>query len=187
MSLGQDRKRSFTGGGSLYLRQTSSAQVDTFSHAGHLGGTDLNDEHSMIEIIEEKGNLVNAISGQRRAILNTILKQTSIDEINLIKNANGKYYDLYYVVQLGNGNYQELTAIPVKIKPGPVLAFKSNTERTIAVTIYLLAPLAAATRAPVVYNVTANEPYVLIENAAAQGAPTEATSTFATLISTVNA
>lgn len=186
LALGRDRTRiNVKGGGLLKLRETSPTQTDTFSDAGYLGGTDLNDEHNMLEIIDEVGNLIDALSGGRKAMLKGILKQTSIDEINLLKNAVGKYYDAYYYVKLNNGRFQELTAIPCKIKPGPVLSFKSATERTIELTIYFLAPKASATRAPVAYNVTVDEPYVLIEGAAATGVPTEATTTFGTLISTV--
>lgn len=186
MALTKARTRiNVKGGGLLKLREISPTQTDAFVDAGYLGGTDLNDEHSMLEIVDEVGNLVDALSGARKAVLTTTLKQTTLDEINLIKNASGKYYDAYYYVKLANTYVQELTAIPCKIKPGPVLTFKSATERTIQVTIYFLAPKATATRAPTAYNVTVDEPYVLIENAAAQGAPTEATSTFATLISAV--
>ena len=186
MALGKDRRRvNVKGGGLLRLREISPSQTDTFSDVGYLGGSGLNDEHSMIEIIDEVGNLIDALSGARKAVFTTTLKQSTLDEINLLKNAVGKYYDLYYYVKLANGSIQELTAIPVKIKAGPVLEYKSATERTIQVTIYMLAPKATATRAPTVYNVTVDEPYVLIENGSAQGAPTEATSTFATLISNV--
>ncbi len=186
MALQKARTRiNVKGGGLLKLREISPSQVDAFVDAGYLGGSGLNDEHSMIEIVDEVGNLIDALSGSRIAKFTTTLKQSTLDEINLIKNANGKYYDMYYYVKLANTYIQELTAIPVKIKPGPVLSYKSATERTIEVTVYMLAPKATATRAPVVYNVTADEPYVLIENAAAQNAPTEATSTFATLIAAV--
>ncbi len=186
MALQRSRTRiNVKGGGVLKLREISPTQTDTFSDAGYLGGTDLTDEHSILEITEEAGTLVDALSGARKAVIKTTLKQSSIDEINLLKNAVGKYYDLYYYVKLANGSVQELSAIPCKIKPGPVLSFKSATERVIEVTIYMLAPKASATRTPTAYNVTADEPYVFIENASAQNAPTEATTTFTTLISTV--
>jgi hypothetical protein len=186
MSLGKNRTRvNVKGGGTLKLREMSPTQTDAFSEAGYLGGTDLNDEHSMLEIIDETGNLIDAQSGARKCILTTTLKQSGIDEINLLKNAVGKYYDAYYVVKGSNGTFQELSMGVCKLKPGAVLKYASATERTIALTIYMLAPKAAATRAPTAFNVVADEPYVLIENAAAVGAPTEATTVFAALITAI--
>lgn len=186
LALARDRTRiSVKGGGLAKIREISPSQVDAFLDLGYLSGSDINDEHNVLEIIDEAGNLIDALSGGQKSYIKTMLKQSSADEINLLKNAAGKYYDFYYYAKLNNGRFQELTAIPCKIKPGPVLSFKSATERTIEVTIYFLAPKAAATRAPIGYNVTADVPYVLIEGAAATGVPTEATSTFTTLISTV--
>jgi len=186
LALSRDRTRiNVKGGGLAKIREISGTQSDTFSDLGYLGGSDVNDEHNFMEIIDETGSLIDALSGGQKAYIKTTLKQSSIDEINLLKNAVGKYYDFYYYAKLNNGRFQELSAIPCKIKPGAVLSFKSATERTIEITIYFLNPKAAATRAPIGYNVVADQPYVLIEGAAATGVPTEATSVFATLISTV--
>lgn len=186
MALSRDRTRiNVKGGGLAKIREISPTQTDGLSDLGYLGGSDVNDEHNVIEIVDETGSLIDALSGGQKAYMKTVLKQTSADEINLLRNAVGKYYDFYYYAKLNNGRFQELSAIPCKIKPGQVLSYKSATERTIEVTIYFLNPKAAATRAPVAYNVIADQPYVLIEGAAATGVPTEITTTFTTLISNV--
>lgn len=186
MALQKSRTRiNVKGGGLLKIREIYPAQSDTWLDVGYLGGTDLTDEHNMIEIVEEAGNFIDALSGSQKVTIVTTLKQTSIDEINLLKNTTGKYFDAYYYVKLANGNVQEISAIPVKIMPGPVLSFQSATERTLQVTMYFLAPKATAVRTPTSYNVTKDVPYVLIENANAINEPTETAGTFTTLISTV--
>lgn len=184
MALARNRTRQdVNGGGILKLREISPTASDTFLDAGYLGGSDLGDEHSIIKWIDEVGNVINAQSGQREAGIKSVLQQSGIDEINLLKNARGKYYDVYYYKKnLESGLIQELSAGICKLKPGPVISMKSNTQRTLALEIYFLAPKAAFTRTPTDYNIVADEPYVLIENAVAKGVPTDTAATMAAAI-----
>jgi hypothetical protein len=184
MALARDRTRQdLNGGGLLKLREISPTPSDTFLDPGYLGGTDFGDEHSVIKWIDEVGNVINAQTGQREAGIKGVLQQTSLDEINLLKNARGKYYDVYYYKKnFETGKIQELSACCCKLKPGPVLSMKSNTQRTLALEIYFLAPKAAFVRTPTDYNVTADEPYVLIENAVAKGVPIDTAASLATAV-----
>jgi hypothetical protein len=185
LALARDRTRQdLNGGGLLKIRPISPAASDTFLDLGYLGGTDLGDEHSIIKWIDEVGNVINAQTGQREAGIKSVLQQSSIDEINLLKNARGVYYDVYYYKKnLETGKIQELSACCCKLKPGSVLSMKSNSQRTLALEIYFLAPKAAFTRTPTGFNVVADEPYVIAEQASvALGSPTDTASTLAAAV-----
>jgi len=185
MALARDRTRQdLNGGGVLKVRQISPTPADPFLDLGYLGGTDLNDEHSIIKWIDEVGNVINAQSGQRECGIKAILHQTSIDEINLLKNARGVYYDIYYYKKnLETGKIQEISACCCKLKPGPVLSMKANSQRTLVLEIYFLAPKGAFTRTPAGFNVVADEPYVIAEQASTPlGAPSDTASSLATAV-----
>jgi hypothetical protein len=185
LALARDRTRQdVNGGGLLKVRQISPTPADPWLDLGFLGGTDFGDEHSIIKWIDEVGNVINAQTGQREAGIKSILYQTSIDEINLLKNARGQYFDVYYYKKnLETGKIQEISACCCKLKPGPVLSMKSNSQRTLALEIYFLAPKAAFTRTPIGFNVVADEPYVIAEQASTPlGAPTDTASSLATAV-----
>jgi hypothetical protein len=184
MSLGKNRKRiNVKGGGTLQLRELAPTPADPFLDIGYLLSSKLTDEHTMIELSDERGDFIDAKSGGRKVHWETVLKQSGIDEINLLKNAEGKYYEVYYSVKTANDSMvQEVSLCLCKIKPGPVLEFKSATERTIQVTIYALAPDANLTRTPAAFNVVQHEPYVITEGITANGAPTDTAAAVATAI-----
>jgi hypothetical protein len=185
LALARSRiRQDVNGGGILKAREIYPTASDVWLDLGYLGGTDLGDEHSVIKWIDEAGNVINAQSGQREAGIKSILQQSGIDEINLLKNARGKYYDVYYYKKnLETGTIQEISAAICKLKPGPVLSMKSNSQRTLALEIYFLAPKAAFTRTPAGFNVVADEPYVIAEQASvALGAPTDTAATMAATI-----
>lgn len=183
MALQKDRSRiNVKGGGDLRLRELKPTASDTFLKIGNIKGTDFIDEHTMVESIDDAGNYIDTNSGARKFTIKTVLMQSSADEINLMRNAVGKYYELYYKVRLQNGNYQEFSIAVGKIKPGMVLAMKSATERDIELEIYGLAPNADLARTPTAYNVTENEPYVFVEGASPTDVPSDTASSVAALI-----
>ena len=175
MAVSRDRTRqNAKGGGLLQLRQISPNASNTFLDVGYLGGTDLDDKHETIDAKDETGIYVDLLDGGQVAQIKSVLMQSSIDEINLVKTASGLYFELYYKVNLNNGRIQEINAAICKITPGVTLAYKGQTQRTIAITITLLSPKAAFVRNPVSYNIAADAfgvlpPYVIIENAAGAG------------------
>lgn len=184
MSLGKSRKRiNVKGGGTLQIRELSPNATDVFSDLGYLLSSKLTDEHTIIELSDERGDLIDAKSGSRKVHWETVLKQSGIDEINLLKNAEGKYYDVFYSVKTVNDSLvQEISLCLCKIKPGPVLEFKSATERTIQVTLYALAPDASLTRTPSAFNVALHEPYVVTEGINANGSPSDSAAGVAAAI-----
>ena len=174
MALQKSRSRiNVKGGGDLRLRELDPTPADPFLVVGYLSETALNDEHNFIEAMDELGEVADALSGSQSVMFTPLLKQSSLDEINLLKNADGKLYEVYYSVALKSGNVQEYHFPFCRIKPGVVATFQSATERTIPCEIHALSPAAAFTHTPTDFNVVKGVPYTVIENAAAQGPPTE--------------
>ena len=184
MSLGKSRRRiNVKGGGTLQIRELAPNASDAFFDLGYLLSSKLTDEHTIVELSDERGDFVDAKSGGRKVHWETVLKQSGIDEINLLKNAEGKYYDVYYSVKTANDTLvQEVSLCICKIKPGPVLEFKSATERTIQVTLYALAPDAGLTRTPPAFNIVIHEPYVITEGSTPNGTPTDTAASVAAAI-----
>jgi len=182
MALGKSRiKTNIKGGGALKLRMLSPTPADTFSDAGYLNSTDVDDVRNMMESSDERGLVIDYLEGSSAPVLRSVLKQSGIDEITLVKDADGKYYEAYYAVTTKEGKVQEYDFFIVKIKPGAVLKFAAATERTIELEMHMLAVNASAsiTRNPVAYNMdpAVNPYYVLTENATAQGAPADTGAT----------
>lgn len=174
MALQKDRRRvNVKGGGILQVREIDPG-TGTFADLGFISDDVFTDEHTMVESIDSKGDYIDTKSGARKVQWTSTLMQTSKEEIDLMRNAEGKYYELYYKVVLNNANIQEFVIPIARITPGAVLEFKSATQRTIKLTITALAPAAALTRTPTDYNTTIWTPYVLVENAVAVGVPTDA-------------
>lgn len=125
MALTRDRKRiNVKGGGKLWIRQIfPDSGADTFFDLGYINETDFDDEHNMVESIDETGQYIDTKSGGQKVTWKVTLKQTGIDEINLLKNSDGKYYELYYSVLVANGNYQEVSIPLAKVLLGPKLKF----------------------------------------------------------------
>jgi hypothetical protein len=183
MALQRDRSRiNVKGGGLMKIRQIAPAASDSFLDVGYIKDSELGDAFTMVDSINDAGKFIDTNAGAHKVVWKTTLMQSSIDEINLIRTAEGKYFDLYYSCPLANGNVQEFSAAIVKIKPGAVLAFKSATERNIAIEITFLSPGGAFTRTPTAFNVVSGVEYVLTEGASANGAPSDTASTLYTAV-----
>lgn len=174
MALGFDRRRiSVKGGGTLKIRQIDPTPAATFDTLGFITDTTFADEHTLVESVDDAGRYIDAKSGAQKVTLTTTLMQTTKEEIDTMKTAEGKYFEVYYVVQLNNANYQELLFPVCRIEPGATLEYKSATQRTIAIKIHALAPATALTRTPTTWNSSQWQYYVLYENAAAANAPSD--------------
>ena len=168
MSLQKDRNRmNAKGGGDLYIREIYPTPSNTYLSIGYLDSTKLNDKHSMVGDPDEEGQVITKVDGGQDVTLDEILKQSSLDEINLIRNAGGKYYEAYYPCTLKNGNVQELSIPICQIIPDLSMEFKAATERKIPIQIQCLAPKAAYTRGVTAFNVIKNQPYIMVEGATA--------------------
>lgn len=184
MSLGKNRKRiNVRGGGTLLLRELSPSPTDTFSDAGYIASSKLTDERDVITTTDERGELVEASTGSRSVRWETVLQQSGADEINLLRNADGKYYEAFYSVKTaGNTLVQEISLPLCRIKPGPVLEFASGAARTMQLTLYALSPKAAYVRTPSAFDVSAGEAYIIVEGTVANGVPVDPAAAVAAAI-----
>jgi len=166
MALGKSRTSiNVKGGGDFWIRELSPTATNTYSQLGYIASTDFIDEASMVGEPDEAGNLIDSKRGARKCTVSIVLKQTGIDEINLLKNAANKYYEGYYKVPVKNGTMVQEVSIPLmKITPKISLKFASATERQLPVDITMLAPKANFTRTRTAFNITENEPYIIVEN-----------------------
>ena len=156
------------GGGLLKVEElVSGGVVATMSDLGYLTKVDFSDTPGMVESMAADGIMVNAQRGSQKVMIKGVLKQSSADEINLLKNAAGKFYHAYYQVELSNPTktFQEFYAPLCVIVPGPVLSFASDTERTIEITIIVLSPKGNVAVVPAGFNVTLPAVYSLVDTA----------------------
>lgn len=168
MANQKDRKRiNVKGGGLLYARELDPTPSNTYVELGYLDSSELDDMISMVGDIDEAGILPNSVEGSQVAKFRTVLKQSSADEINFLRNATGKFLELYYRVLLANGYYQEVSIPLARVNPSVNLKFAAGTERKISVEFFCLAPKAAYTRGVTAFNVVKDQPYVLIDGASA--------------------
>jgi hypothetical protein len=183
MALGKDRSRiNVKGGGTCLIREIRPTATDAFSNLGVIERVSLNDEAGMIDVPDAEGNALEYLQGSKRVGIEIVLAQTTKDEIDFVTNCGSKYYDVLYAVLLENGNTQQLSFPLVKFKPGSQLTFAGSTKRTVMLTGVALAPKAAFTRNPTAFNITANVPFVIYENATPAATPTDTASSMATAI-----
>jgi len=176
MPLGYDRRAiNVKGGGTLQLRVIDpTAQQGAFASVGFIKNDILVDEHGIVESQDSKGDAIDAKSGSQKVKFTSVLMQSSKDEIDLMKDAKDRYYEMYYKAVNNDATIQEIVAAVCRIKPGIEIAFGAATERNISLEIHFLAPATVLTRTPAAYNTAQWVPYVLTEGAAANGAPTDA-------------
>lgn len=176
MALGKARNSIVVkGGGNLQLREMNPTP-GSFLSVGYLKSTSVVVEHSMVEHVAENGLLINYQSAGDKITVTAQLMQSAIDELNLLNNADGKVYELYYSVLLPNGNTQELVIPLFKLRPGINKTFQSG-EQLMEMMGVGLAVKAALTRTPTAYNQAIDTSFVLVSNASPQGAPSDAAGT----------
>ena len=139
-TYGKFRNRIFAKGlGNFTLLQLPPVADTLFRDVGYLDNTSLKDTVQMVTVADENGNVIKRNPVSEEAHFLPTLKQTGIDEINLIKNAAGvlyagRYYGMaknnpqvfqYYCIENGN------------IIPGPALDYGKN-ERKIALDFICL-------------------------------------------------
>lgn len=170
-----DRRRvNVKGGGYLQIREIDPTPATPFSTIGFISDGELIDEYTMVEAIDDSGNYIDHKAGGRKVTFKATLMQSSKDEIDLMRLAEGKYHEVYYKVTLNNGQIQEYVFPVCRLKPGAEMKFAAGTMRTIPLEIYALAPATALTRTPTAYNTVQWQPYVMTEGGAANNAPSDA-------------
>lgn len=184
LALQKDRNRfSNKGGGLLKLKEIASGgSFTSMDDIGYLGESGLNIDPKMLEIVDERGFMINSITSGEEWRFKTTILQVSIDEINLLKQAQNKYYHLYYKsAALPNGNIQEIYIPLVKIVNVLELSFK-NDKRNIQVEFLALMPKAALTVTPSGLSVAADSYGTILEGSSAVGEVTTSSGTIYTTI-----
>lgn len=184
MALQKSRLRiNIKGGSTFKCREISPTPTDTFTDFGYLTSLEFHDAVEMTEASDPTGNLINSLAGDRKVTFTVTLMQTSKEEIDAVSALADKYYDVIYHVQLNEATkYQHLSMPCVKFNPSVELVYSSGTMREIKLSGYALAPKANYTRTPTSYNVTANVPYVFLDDTTAVQDPTDTASALATAI-----
>ena len=124
MALQKDRTRIFVRGlGNLWLLRKEPTVDTAFYSAGYLKNTTITDTNEMEEIRPENGLLLDILSKTRTVDIETNLEQTSIDEIELVRNASDKVHSVRYYGKGFNGRFQYYCADQARIVPGLKLSF----------------------------------------------------------------
>lgn len=127
MALGKYRTRfSSKGLGNLEVREVSPSAGTEFLNAGWLGeqGTEIGEVYEQELHRDETGSVANVDNHSRLTTLSTNLKQISIDEMNLIRNAVGKVHALRYSGMVNPSLFQYYCIEQGKINPSMARGFK---------------------------------------------------------------
>jgi hypothetical protein len=179
MALGKSLPRiNLQGGGDLRVRELYPTPTDNWSVVGYIQGTNLADAHEVMEIVDETGEQIDEVPTGQSVTITTQLMQSTIDEMNLVKDAASKYYELYYHAELRIAKHFELRAIG-RIKPGLNISFAAKTIRTIQFEFSAVAVKGAVTGSPAALDMAAGDYYVITENTSAQNPPSTAAATVA--------
>lgn len=129
------------GGGILRVIEcddTGTTSSSDYTDLGYIEVTEIFDEREEEKVFDETGNIVQRKYGNRDVGMSVTLMQTNKEVIDFIKNAETKYYTLYYkMTKTGdiNAKTQELFVGIATIKPS--FRIQSGQKR-IPVTIQFL-------------------------------------------------
>lgn len=126
MALGRNRKTIFVKGlGKLEIRKVEPTPADSlFSEAGYIDSTKITEIPEMEEIVVDTGELIDMIPKQISASWESILTQTSIDEISLIRNSIDQYHAIRYSGLASESTFQYFLMEYAKIIPRLDIEFK---------------------------------------------------------------
>lgn len=120
-----DRRRIFVKGlGTLEVRETDPSPAPQFSAVGALQDMALNDEHSMVEVVGDTGKMLNFLSSAQKVSGVANLWQTSIDEVDLLRNSAAKLHAVRYGGQATPNKFQMYSFPEARISPAVALEFK---------------------------------------------------------------
>ena len=170
MALGRNRQRINVKAKeyAIKIRQlTSGGAETTMLDIGLLTSIKFSQVPNMVDSKDAGGDLVHSQEGSRMVLLEGVMKQTTKEEIEAVKDTSGKFYHAYMIARLDNGTvyYQEFYIPLCIIEPAIVLDYVSDTERTIAFKAKALMPKAAVTVTPAGFNVAAETYYTMTETA----------------------
>jgi hypothetical protein len=132
MALGLDRTRLFVKGLSNFeIRETSPSAAAAFSSAGALGETTLTDDYRMVEVFDSAGDYIDTLPGGRSVTGSTNFLQSTKDELDIARTADGKEHAVRFHGLCDTGFWQYYSFPQCRILPALNLAFQSETLRVI--------------------------------------------------------
>lgn len=170
MALGKSRVRMNAKAKGLLFKieeLASGGSTITMSDVGYVESVRIGDDHGMVEIADATGDLINELSTKRTCRLEVVLLQTAKDELDVLANAESKFYHAYIQVQLDNPTvyYQEWYFPLVKVRAGYDLTFRSGEVRKVTLNIAVLMPKGAVDVTPNGFDVSAGTLFVMAETA----------------------
>lgn len=97
MAISRDRKRIIVRGlGLLEVLQVDPTPDTEFADVGYIKSTAFTDEQASEPIVDERGDLADVKVQSQTVTLESQMQQTTKDEVDLIRNADGKIYALRY-------------------------------------------------------------------------------------------
>jgi hypothetical protein len=134
-TYGKYRSRIFAKGlGNFTVLELSPTADTIFRNPGYLDNTALKDLVEVEVVKDENGNVILARENSQEARFLTNLKQTSIEEINLLRNAGGKLYAARYYGLTKDNVFQYFCIETGSITPGVELPY-GKTARMLALNL----------------------------------------------------
>ncbi len=136
MTLQKDRTRINIKGGGL-AEISTDVETPSWQDLGYLQESQVVDNTDTEDSNDETGLYVGLLLGNEKVTFQTTLKQTSLDEFNLVRNNKGNDLLLRYQVKLNNGKWQLWAFGLCQIMPGIDTTFNTS-ERQLPVEFVLL-------------------------------------------------
>jgi len=131
MALQKLRTRIFVHGlGTLQVREVDPTPATSFSDVGYLKNFVLNDGSDMVDIVTDNGHMAEYLRQKQKVMVDANLFQLGEDEINLLKNADGKQYAMRYHGLAHNALFQYFAFDNIKLNPSLNMQFQPG-ERLI--------------------------------------------------------
>jgi len=120
------------GGGEIKVTQvdengTQLSSPDTPHSLGYIKESTLSDKTPTQDIIDETGNVVVTVEGNRSVMVTGTMLQSASGNINIAKEVRGKFYQMYKFNGTVNGKYQEIFFGTGSITPQIELKFADGT------------------------------------------------------------
>lgn len=141
MALAKDRGRIVArGGGNLQILQRLPTLWPDFLSAGYLQSTNVAQDSTMVEAMPETGALAEYLEQSRVVRLSSMLMQSSIDEVNLLKGiGQPQLLSARYFGEVQKGGLWQLHTLPVcRLKVGGALDVGKPGLRLIPIALTAL-------------------------------------------------
>ena len=127
---GLNRRTIFVKGlGNLQAREVSPTPDDAFVSLGHIESVKMSDTHSMVDVTNDRGELVDWKSSGNKVTLDTVALQTDKEQIDFRRLAAAKYHAVRYFGLTAPTYFQYFCIEVGRIQPGGDLEFKQGLRK----------------------------------------------------------